>query len=57
MNLTFAEKKQLIIENEFSLKDLKQIIAEIEEGEAESQADDMTISDFVFLQQKLEATP
>ncbi len=56
MNSTFEDKKRFVLESGLTINELRQILNEFEE-EAESQADDMTISDFVFVQQKLEATP
>ena len=51
---TFSDKRRLILELGLTLDDLKQIVAEMEEEAAESQADNMTISDYVFIQKKLE---
>ncbi len=57
MNSTFQDKKRFVLESGLTINELRQILHELEEEEAESQADDMTISDFVFMQKKLEATP
>ncbi len=57
MKSTFEDKKRLVLESGLTINELRQILYELEEEMAESQADDMTIMDFVFLQQKLEATP
>jgi hypothetical protein len=56
MNSTFEDKKRFVLESGLTINELRQILYELEEDEAESQADDMTIKDFVFVQQKLEAT-
>ncbi len=56
-NYTFEDKKRFVLEMGLTINELRQILYEPEEEKAESQADDMTISDFVFLQQKLEAIP
>ena len=57
MNSTFEDKKRFVLESGLTINELRQILYELEEEIAESQADDMTISDFVFVQKKLEATP
>jgi hypothetical protein len=56
MNSTFQDKKRFVLESGLTINELRQILHELEEDEAESQADDMTISDFVFVQQKLEGS-
>jgi hypothetical protein len=55
MNSTFEDKKRFVMESGLTINELRQILQELEDDEAESQADDMTITDFVFVQQKLEA--
>jgi hypothetical protein len=55
MNSTFQDKKRFVLESGLTINELRQILHELEEDEAESQAYDMTISDFVFMQKKLEA--
>jgi hypothetical protein len=56
MNSTFEDKKRFVLESGLTINELRQILHELEEDEAESQACDMTIIDFVLVQQKLEAT-
>ncbi len=54
---SFEDKKQFVLESDLTINELRQILYELEEEKAESQADEMTIMDFVLVQQKLEATP
>lgn len=56
-NYTFEDKKRFVLESGLTINELKQILHELEEEEAQSQADNMTIMDFVFVQKRLEATP
>ncbi len=54
---SFEDKKRFVLESGLTINELRQILYELEEEKAESQAGDMTIMDFVFLQKKLEVTP
>ena len=57
MNSTFEDKKRFVLESGLTINELRQILYELEEDKAESQAEDMMISDFVFVQKRLEAAP
>jgi hypothetical protein len=54
MSSSLKAKMQFVREPGLKLTDLKQILSLPEQGEAKSQADNLNITDFLFIQQKLD---